>query len=375
MNLTVNAKLKERTPSPNIFNYMCLAIDAWAIPILLKTNLLFAASDDKILTDLFDSEATRGSWNWFTKFNTIGMVLNYIISLFCFIGIMSIAFQSIITIIYFVMRPFWDEVHERQSAHMNEKFFGLGGGFKDAFNSVRGPGFFNAMITIAASFLPDIYQISEMNDNKAVAGLSDEDTIATWFVKTFPRKVLAILLLSMSFNGSLLKCYGLFVDGASAFMDRAVSYNTAALVNKWLDSGDNFEFSIGDDGTNMGKVQEAICSKIYSYALSKTGITDASLKQQIGANIQETVKNSLGTDGMVSLLVNNGQSADLTLSDEDWGYIKYTVTCNSDSSNGNSSWSIPLSQVVPSGEWNTESYVHVTPILKRKAPTHDYINS
>ena len=78
---------------------------------------------------------------------------------------------------------------------------------------------------------------------------------------------------------------------------------------------------------------------------------------------------------MTSLLIANGQSEDLVLSEEDWGYIKYTVTCNSDADGGNNSLTVALSDVVPKGTWNTESYVHITPILKRKAPEHDYINS
>lgn len=369
--ISYNLQNPRKSPTVIITDFVAF-LNCFALTMLIKFHVTFAANGDKVLTDLFDSEATRGSWNWFAKWNSLGMALNFIISFFCFISMFAIVLQTIITVSYFAIRPFWDHVHETKEANLNQNFFGFKGYFKDSWNAKYGSGI-DALLNIFYAFLPDLYAKSEMADEKY--GLTEQDSIGTWFVKTFPRKFLTILLLSMGFNGSLMKCYGVFVDAAGTFMSRATDYKLSNVVNKILDSGDNFVFSLGDDGTAAGKVQEGIARKIYSYALSKSGVVDASAKQQIGAAIQSRVKSEFNSGAMTQLLIANGQSQELQLSPEDWDYVHYTVTCNSSAVGGNGTWTLPLSEVVTMGSWNTENYVHVTPILKRKAPTHDYINS
>lgn len=342
------------------------------------------ASENSILTDLFDTEAFRGSWRWFDKVNWIGGLLNAIISFVCFISLFTIALQIITTLAFFSNRIFWENVHEVKKANSTSTLFGknipfgLGGYISETFNPTKTSGV-DALFNIFFAFLPDIQNISDMNDDREKNGLVEEDTVITWFVKTFPKKCLIILLLSAGFNGSLMKCYGMVVDGGGAALDRVANYQLADKVNNLLDSGSNFDFSLASDGTAKGKMLEGIAKKAYTSVVSSTSVTDAAVKQQIGAKCQSLVKEAINDDVVRRALITNGQVDSYTLSAEDWEYINYNMIVNSDgSSTSDGDIVIDLSMITSenmSGTWESNQYLHISPILKKKAPSYNYLQT
>lgn len=343
---------------------------------------VLGASDHSILTDLFDTEAFRGSWRWFDKVNWLGGILNAIISFVCFISLFTIALQIITTLGFFSNRTFWENVHEVKKANASSSLFGkkipfgLGGYISETFQPTKTSGI-DALFNIFFAFLPDIQSISDMNDDRDKNGLTEEDTVITWFVKTFPKKCLIILLLSAGFNGSLLKCYGMVVDGGGAALDRVANYQLASKVNNLLDSGSNFDFSLASDGSAKGKMLEGVAKKAYTSIVSSTSVTDAAVKQQIGAKCQNTIKESINDDVVRRALIANGQVDSYTLTDADWEYIHYNMIVNSDgNSTGDGDIVIDLSTITSgnmNGTWASNQYLHIAPILKKKAPSYNYL--
>ena len=217
-----------------LLNYMSTTAVLW----FFSAQRVFA-EENKELTDLFDTEAFRGSWRWFDKVNWLGGILNMLISIFCFIALFSIALQIVVTLMYFSQKPFWDNVHNIKQENVGQGFAGVPGFIKGVGASKSGTGL-DAFVNLIYIFLPDIKNYSEMGDNKD-SKLNDDETVGTWLVKTLPRKILIMLLLSMGFNGSLLKCFGMVVDGLGVVTDRVATFQADKLVTNILNAGDNYE--------------------------------------------------------------------------------------------------------------------------------------
>lgn len=389
--MEINIKPKVLTPKDSALKKFLASstvkLEAIAAVASLTWLKCFAVDDGKVLTDLFSSEAFRGSWKWFDKLNWLGAILNGIISVFCFISLFAIVLQTVLTISYFAIRPFWDNVHQIKTDNATSQLFGknipfgMAGYIKETFQPSKTSGI-DSLVNILYAFLPDVKAYSEMNDDKEKSGLSEDDTLVTWFVKTFPKKVLIILMLSMGFNGTLMKCYGMVVDGLGVFAERFANYQLDDTINRLLDSGSNFDFNLGDDKTNKGATLEAICKKCYTSTLSSTGVTDASAKQQLGSSIQNSIRSQLNDATVLQIIQTNGHPEVTSLTDDDWKYINYTVTVNSDgNASGNGETVIDMSNFINSvdilknGDWQTNNKAHVSFVLSKKAPMHDYINN
>ena len=94
----------------------------------------------------------------------------------------------------------------------------------------------DSLINLFFIFLPNMKQKSEMGDDKE-AGLTDDDTFTTWFIKTFPRKVGIMILLCAGFNGTLMQCYGMVVDAGGVIVQKVADYNLDDVVENVLNSG------------------------------------------------------------------------------------------------------------------------------------------
>ena len=335
------------------------------------TTLIASAEEDKVLTNLFDSSAFKGSWSVLEKFNGLGWFLNFLISAVCFIALFGLAFQTIVTIGFFAMPNFWKNVDEVKKENMNSAAFGMKGYLDGAWNAKRSSGL-GSLLNIFYAFVPNFYEMSEMGSQRE-SNLSEDDSVVTWFIKTFPKKILLGLLLSMGFNGSLMQCYGTVIDAGAVVAQSVADYQLDNVVEKFLSSGDNFSFSLGDDGTGKGETLEDIARAIYKQVISKCEILDAAQKQQVGAAIQNRVTSEVTQGNMLSAISHNNPTiTDLT--DDDWGYIKLQITCNSDSQSSAGQFVFALEDFT-SGTWDTHYYVHVTPTLQKRAPSKDYINS
>ena len=107
-----------------------ITLELLAVYAFIKMKFGIADDGDKVLTDLFNSEAFRGSWSWFNKLNFLGAILNGIISVICFISLFCLALQTIFTLSYFCSRNFWDHVDEVKIDQLSKEFLGM----KDLFS-------------------------------------------------------------------------------------------------------------------------------------------------------------------------------------------------------------------------------------------------
>lgn len=344
--------------------------------IIFLINIIVSyAADERVLTDLFDTEAFRGSWRWFDKINWVGQILNVLISGFCFVSLFSLALQTIITLTYFSMRPFWDKVDtakkESASVQLRGKNipFGIGGMVKESFMPTKSGGL-DSIFNLIFIFLPNVKQMSEMGDDRDNK-LNDDDGLTTWFLKTFPQKVLLILLLSMGFNGTLMKAYGMVVDGCGVFTERVVNYQLDDLVTEIMDSGTNYSFNLADT-TQRGEVMQDIAEDVYKQVLIATGVTDTIQKQGIGQRIQNQVRGQLTMGNLTEILTQNNTSFDdKPLTDEDLKYLRYNCVVNSDSTSSNGELIFNVDEL--SGMTGKLTYyIHITPYLSKRAQSHSY---
>ena len=105
MNLeVVNLELERQTA-------IMLVVLVFAMCAYLVLNtFLFALADN--LLDLFDSYAFRGSLKTIDKFNWVGKLMSYIISVFSMIGLFLVCYQRLISLLYLAGRNTFDTVHE-----------------------------------------------------------------------------------------------------------------------------------------------------------------------------------------------------------------------------------------------------------------------
>lgn len=383
MNRFYNNKIKIN--SKNVWFYDTLVkgyIVGLSFFITLQINKLTAfadSADEKPLTALFKTEAFRGSWKVFEKYNWLGQILNWIISSVCFISLFCIVLSLVITLSYFALRPFWDTVHEIKKENVGggngwTDVLGIGNYVKGSLFSTKTSGL-DSLVNLFYIFVPDVYAKSEMNEENRDPSLKSEDTVVTWLVKTGWKKVFIMLILSMGFNGTLMQCFGMVVDGLGVFGDRVASYRMDTLVNNILDSGDNYHFTLGDTGVSADVVKGNIAKECYKLVLGTVGADNQTsvMKQTIGKNIESRIRSEITKERMNEMLIKNGQSSDFKLSEDDWNYIKYTVEENTDSKGNSGSDVISMSDVVGQGSYKTSRYLHITPVLSKRAPIHDYL--
>lgn len=364
---------RQKIKVSNDFVLVLVSFFALLFLFVFKFKIGLADDGDKILTDLFDSEAFRGSWSWFNKLNFLGYILNGIISVLCFISLFCVGVQIIFTLSYFAAPNFWKRVDELKKEQLSKEFFGV----KDLINggvgnmvSSRG---IESLVNLFFIFLPNIKQLSEMGDNRE-SNINEDDTVMTWLIKTFPRKILIIILLCAGFKGTLMQCFGMVADAGGVIVQRIADYNLDEVIDNVLDSGNNYTFSLADDGSEKGEVLDDICHEVYKMAVAKSETKETAGRMKIGNAVESAVKAEVNDANMLSAVVNNGATAD-SLSADDWKYIKLSMTTNTDSSTSPGSFTFCLSDYVEGGSWSTNYYVHVTPVLKKKAQIKDYINT
>ena len=377
-------KLKNTTKSSesvsNVYSRLTQMVNAFSgffILSVFSTQRVFAAEENALM-DLFDTEAFRGSWRWFDKVNWLGGILNMLISIFCFIALFSIAFQIIITLAYFSQKPFWDNVHNIKQENVGQGFAGIPGYFKGIGSGKTGTGV-DALLNIFYIFLPDVKNYSEMGDNRD-SKLNDDESVGTWLIKTLPRKVLIMLLLSMGFNGSLLKCFGMVVDGLGVVTDRVATFQADKLVNDILNAGDNYETALGTSKQGFDKLQGTIFKKAYKEIMAEVGADNQTydVKQKVGKTLENYVKSNFTKESVKSALVASSPSlgSNPELTNDDYADVTVNVTVGASNSQfGRISISMNdiVSSAISNGQLAENKYINVQLTLKKKAPSHNYL--
>lgn len=351
--------------------------------LMIMTTQVFAADEDHVLTDLYDTEAFRGSWRWFDKFNWLGGILNFIISAICFIGLFSIVLQIIITLCYFSQRGFWNNVHDIKVQHAGSTMFGkqmpfgLAGYFTETVMPTKTSGI-DALFNLFYAFIPDIKEYSEMGENRE-SNLSEDESVTTWLIKTLPRKVLIMLLFSMGFNGSLMRCYGVIVDGLGVFTERIADYNSVALVNNILNSGDNYEFSLGSSGKGLDDLQGRVCDAAYKECIAECDpeSLDAASRRAVGVAIENWVKDNMVSDRIDAYLrkANFITSSDYVMTDEDFEKtkVKCWISDTNTTDESKARIAFDVSNVL-NAKQSGNKYIVVQLTLKERTPAHNYLN-
>lgn len=360
-----------------------LAFGTILISTMFNVDKVLADTSGVKLSDIVDTEAFQGSARWLDKFNFIGGILNFIITAVCFIGLVTVVFQMLLTVLYFGNRSFWDNTHDIKTQNAGSQLFGkatpfgLGGYLKEFVMPTKTSGL-DSIFALIYIVIPDIKEYSEMGSNRD-SKLNDDDSITTWLLKTSGKKIILLLLLSMGWNGSLMKCYMMIVDGLGVAANRVASYNSEALVNNILNAGDNFDFTLGSSGKGADVVQGEVASKMYKAVLAELGDENQSrdIKQTVGKNIESIVASQMNAESIRQSLVAGGyieESYELT--DGDWKSVKASIVSSSSSNTDMGRISVDMNNIVGSykGSYlNKTMYMNIQFSLKTKAPVHNYL--
>lgn len=305
----------------NYVLFMCLVLLFFSV-----VSLNSYADSMNGVVDIFNTEAFIGNSKWLEKLNPIGAVIQAFITIGGFVAAIIVAVQTMITLIYFGNPNLWDNVFEVKQSK------------KGLISYTAGmiPGKGNMMSTLSNGsdividylilLCPNIKRYSENDENQY-------ESITTWFMGTFVKKCILLLAISMMINGSFLKLYMVIVDGLGVVAERFVETDSKAIVNRLLNTGANYTFSLGKSGQGFDTVQGDICTKIYKEIVktSKNVTTDA--KYSLGSSIESYVKRNYTESAVRERLL--GVAPDYKMTPEDWKRVTVKVVMNGSSSNTN----------------------------------------
>lgn len=355
-----------------------------AMLILYAGMLSFSYTQVKAesLMDLFQTDAFTGSWEVFSKFNWLGMAMNYLISAFCLIGLFLIVFQRMISILYLSSRSMFDKIHEIKQSGMGKKALGLGALFMDGLNAKNGTGLDSIMMFIL-SLLPDVKEYSDYKDGNKAYNLADTDTVTSYILKVSLPTVMLLFFFTIGFNGNLFRIYGNVVDAMATASDNFVNTKLSTYVDRLINKGNAYEFAYADDGSEFGKLKQKIAENVYTSVIKnvENPTTDAMLLigQQIDTVMSKinakTVSDALGPAGNTNTSLWDYQNDPSGAKN-----IKYNVVINgSDGSNYKGQIlnvkleDLTCGYAIGGGYGNLkQAMVHVIVSKKANSSEHDY---
>lgn len=317
--------------------------------VLLWLSLPQVVYANDNLTDIFATKAFQGSWEVINKFNWVGYILNFVISAVSILGLCSIMYQRMVSLLYLSSRNFFDTVYEVKQEAKGTQFFGFKGLADNVYRGNVGVGF-DSIVGIFYSLIPNIKAYSDFNPDRLQHGLKEDDNVVTYMLKTLLPTVLLIFFFAIGFNGTLAKSYGVIVNGFSAAADRVVDVNLEGVVNRVFNAGEKYTFTLGANNTPEGKLAEDIARDIYGKVLSRLNIVDTQTRLIVGEKVESWVwQNILGgswTDarGRLASLAEaplSGVTPILVETDSDVKALTYDITVNTDNNLINSGGNLP----------------------------------
>ena len=273
MNLeVVNLELeRQKRDTAIILELLLIAMCAY-----LVLNTIHLALADNLL-DLFDSYAFRGSLKTIDKFNWVGKLMSYIISVFSMIGLFLVCYQRLISLLYLAGRNTFDTVHEIKSSLS-------GGSGRDAFgirsmftNAMQGGGQYgtglDAIVGFLLSLLPDVKKYSDYNPERMAFNVQEDDSCTTYMLKTAIPTIMMIFFFAMGYNGTLWQGYGVIVDAMGTAADQLVSTDLNSIVSTAMNTGKAYKFSWDASGSDYGDFMQDLVSRM-------VGTTQAILSSQ-----------------------------------------------------------------------------------------------
>lgn len=275
----------------------------------------FAFADN--LLNLFDSYAFRGSLKTIDKFNWVGKLMSYIISVFSMIGLFLICYQRLISLLYLAGRNTFDTVHEIKS--------GLsGGGGRDAFgirsmftNAMHGGGQYgtglDAVVGFLLSLLPDVKKYSDYNPERMAFNLQEEDSCTTYMLKTAIPTIMLIFFFAMGFNGTLWQGYGVIVSAMGTAAEQLVATDLSSIVSTAMNTGKSYKFSWDASGSDYGDFMQSLVTSVYKQALKNGKDYTSSAQQSIGKYVDDIFLTGKGyKDSLKINLGSTGKTASIS---------------------------------------------------------------
>ena len=279
------------------------------------------------VSDIFNMEAFVGNTKWFEKWNFVGQIIQGGISIGGFVAAVVVAAQMLITVIYFSSPNLWDNVNEIKQSKK-----GLISYTASIFPSSKDKLMGN--LSNGSDIIIDYLILCAPNIKRYSENADDEyESMGTWFMSTFFKKVILLLTISMMLNGSFMKLYMVVVDGLGVVAERFVETDSEAIVNRLLNTGANYDFTLGATGKGVDSVQGDLCTKLYKEIVKTSENVDTDSKYTIGTEIEKYVKNEFTEKNMRSKLI--GVSSDYTMTDEDWERVNVKVVMNGSATSTN----------------------------------------
>lgn len=299
------------------------------VTLVVAVCVVPAVSHASDLTDLFTTVAFSGSWEVFAKFNWLGKALQFLISTFCLLGIVLTVVRVTITILYKSSESIFDRVHEIHTRAQGNQFFGLPTAIKEVAGGNFGTGA-DAIVGFLFFLMPDIVVYSDYNPDRMAYNLQKDDTLTTYFLKISLPTIFTIFFFAIGFNGVLWQAYGNVVDALATVAKKAVDVDLAAYVNKALNAGAYYQFSL-DDGTEVGAFKEKIAKSLYNRMLLKMDDLSTSQMQTVGSSIQSWVDKQVTAGDIDSHLNVDASSRKIAEDDSAIKNFTYNVEINSNS--------------------------------------------
>lgn len=319
------------------------------------------------VSDIFNMEAFVGNTKWFEKWNFVGQIIQGGISIGGFVAAVVVAAQMLITVIYFSSPNLWDNVNEIKQSKK-----GLISYTASIFPSSKDKLMGN--LSNGSDIIIDYLILCAPNIKRYSENADDEyESMGTWFMSTFFKKVILLLTISMMLNGSFMKLYMVVVDGLGVVAERFVETDSEAIVNRLLNTGANYEFTLGATGKGVDSVQGDLCTKIYKEIIKASENVDTDSKYTIGTAIEKYIKNQFTENTMRSKLI--GVSSDYSMTDEDWERVNVKVVMNGSPSSTNG-FDINASELglEDSATGSQKRYLHVYLQAGRAVDTTKYFS-
>lgn len=258
---------------------MCTYLVLNTIHLVLADNLL----------DLFDSYAFRGSLKTIDKFNWVGKLMSYIISVFSMIGLFLVCYQRLISLLYLAGRNTFDTVHEIKSSLS-------GGSGRDAFgirsmftNAMQGGGQYgtglDAIVGFLLSLLPDVKKYSDYNPERMAFNVQEDDSCTTYMLKTAIPTIMMIFFFAMGYNGTLWQGYGVIVDAMGTAADQLVSTDLNSIVSTAMNTGKAYKFSWDASDSDYGDFMQDMVKAVYKQALKNGRDYTSDTQQSVGSYV------------------------------------------------------------------------------------------
>ena len=306
--------------------------------VIFISMISITAYAENDLTQVFSTKAFQGSWEVVNKFNWVGYILNFIISAFCLLGLFLIMYSRMITLLYLSSRNLWDNVYDMKQK--KGSFFGFPDMAKSVFNAEHGTGL-DAFVGFFYGMLPNVKKYSDYNPEKMKGNLSEEDNAMNYMLKMAPSTIILMFFFAIGFSGTLAKAYGTIVSAMATAADNLVAVNLSSYVDKLFASGKGYNFSLGQDGTQDGKVKAAIAKQMYRIAIGQFNILDEKGREEVGKRAEEFVQNSL-SDATIAKL-----AGVKNIEDGGWKNLDYDVIYTTNANAGEHGVFVPMEKLVP----------------------------